>query len=98
MGPFEKVNFHITGRGGDVVSKLISGGGKRSTKFSDCNTVNIVTDGVEEDFLYKIQIEASEVGVYIDCLILFPCQSLHIFNRPGVFPTCQLTGFLKALG
>ena len=63
MGPFEKVNFHITGRGDDVVSKLITGGGKRSTNFSDCVTVNIVTDGVEEDVFDKMKIEeANEVG------------------------------------
>ena len=81
MGPFEKVNFHITGRGGDVVSKLISGGGKWSTKFSDCVTVNIVTDEVEGDLFYQIQIEASKVGVFIVDklnLIHFPCHSLFL--------------------
>ena len=67
MGPFERVNFHITGRGGDIVSKLISGGGKRSTNFSDCVTVNIVTDDVEEDVFDKMKIEeANEVGVTIN--------------------------------
>ena len=57
MGPFEKVNFHICGSGGDIVSKLISGGGKRSSYLSNCVTVNIVTDDAEEDVFDKMRIE-----------------------------------------
>ena len=96
MGPFERVNFHITGRGGDIVSKLISGGGKRSTNFSDCVTVNIVTDDVEEDVFDKMKIEeANEVG----CTLLnFISMSGLYFYRSGGLPMCQLTGFMKAGG
>ena len=71
MGPFEKVNFHICGSGGDIVSKLISGGGKRSSYLSNCVTVNIVTDDAEEDVFDKMKIEeAEEVGVELFILIL----------------------------
>ena len=71
MGPFEKVNFHICGSGGDIVSKLISGGGKRSSYLSNCVTVNIVTDDAEEDVFDKMKIEeAEEVGVKLFILIL----------------------------
>ena len=94
MGPFEKVNFHITGRGDDVVSKLITGGGKRSTNFSDCVTVNIVTNGVEQDVFDKMKIEeANEVGGILFNLISKP---VSIFYRFGGFPMCPLTGFMKA--
>ena len=64
MGPFENVKFHVCGPGGYLVSKLISGGGKRSSYLSNCVTVNIVTDDAEEDVFDKMKIEeAKEVGV-----------------------------------
>ncbi len=98
MGPFEKVNFHITGRGDDVVSKLITGGGKRSTNFSDCVTVNIVTDDVEEDVVDKIQIEeANEVGYIVTLFNFISMSGLYLY-RSGGLPMCQLTGFMKAGG
>ena len=63
MGPFEKVNFHISGYDGGLLSKLISGGGgKRSTYLGDCVTVNVVTENAEEDEFVKMKIvEAKEV-------------------------------------
>ena len=60
MGPFDKVNFHITGLGGDVLSQLISGGGKRSRHLSDCVTVNIVTDESEKDTYVKDKVEEAD--------------------------------------
>ena len=96
MGPFEKVNFHICGPGRDIVSKLISGGGKRSSYLSNCVTVNIVTDDAEEDVFDKMKIEeAEEVGVE---LFDFISLAVAIFNRFGGLPACRLTGLMKATG
>lgn len=96
MGPFEKVNFHICGPGVDLVSKLISGGGKRSSYLSNFVTVNIVTDDAEEDVFDKMKIEeAQEVGV--ELLILF-LLIVSILNRFGGLPACRLTGSPKAVG
>ena len=61
MGPFDQVNFHISGFEGGLLSKLISGGGgKKSTYLGDCVTVNIVIDNAEEDEFVKIKIEEAK--------------------------------------